>query len=129
MRYIDSAMSTNEHGHPRGTFWVRLFFTILFCGLGLWFAITGRAKFLMGGSQSQVSNARVTQVDATGFDAVAIGLVAIALGVINLALGIAGPRRIPVFWIGVAILAVPVLYGLGKVGIAIYELAVHISSS
>jgi len=91
---------------------VRLFFTILFCALGLWFAATGRAKFNLGGDDD---GRRAIHVDARGLDAAAIGAFFIGLGVVNLALGIRGDRRIAVFWIGVAIIGAAAVYGIAHV--------------
>jgi hypothetical protein len=119
---MSSTMSTEEPVRPRGTFWVRLFFTLLFCGIGLSAVVTQRANFQLGRSRSMYANKYVHQIDASGIDAIAIGVFIIAIGVINLSLGIEGPRRIPVFWLGVTLFAAPVLYALGKSAVAIYEL-------
>jgi hypothetical protein len=82
-------------------FAARLIPTLFLSALGLWFAITRSADFLIGGNiRRPYKRNRVIFVDATGWDAVAIGCVFIALGIINLALGIPDPRRIPVFWNG-----------------------------
>src|ERR1041384_5639796 len=94
-------------------FRARLIGTILLCGLGLWFALSGRAKFSLGGDPDSPHNQKhVIPVNAAGLDAIAIGTFIIGLGVINLALGIRGPRRIPVFWIGAALFLAAVLYGI-----------------
>lgn len=91
----------------------RLVGTILLCGIGLWFALTGRARFGLGGDpDSSFRRSGVVRVNATGLDAVAIGAVFVAIGIINLSIGIPGRRRIPVFWTGVALLGATLLYGL-----------------
>jgi len=92
--------------------YARLVGTTLLCGVGLWFAVTGRAKFALGGdADSSVRRHAVVHVDAAGLDAVAIGAVFVALGIINLSLGIRSRRRILVFWAGAALLAATIVYG------------------
>jgi hypothetical protein len=104
-------------------FAARLIATLFLSALGLWFAITPWADFLLGGNiRRPYKRNRVIFVDATGWDAVAIGCVFIALGIINLALGIRGPRRIPVFWVGAGLLIATILYGAAKAVIAIASL-------
>ena len=90
--------------------YVRLAFTLLFFGVGAWYAVTREARFDIGGDDN--SNRRAIHVDAHGMDAVVVGAVFVALGLLNLALGIPGEARIPVFWSGAGLLAVTVLYGV-----------------
>ena len=93
-------------------FYSRLIGTILLCGLGLWFAFTGRARFGLGGDpDNSFKRNAVVRVDAKGLDAAAIGVFCIGLGVVNLALGIRDRRRIATFWTGVALLGLSVVYG------------------
>lgn len=93
-------------------FYPRLIGTILLCTLGLWFAITGRARFGLGGDpDSTYKRNAVVRVDARGLDAAAIGVFFIGLGVVNLALGIRDQKRITTFWIGVALLGLAAAYG------------------
>ncbi|MBV9494146.1 MAG: hypothetical protein JOZ54_07865 [Acidobacteria bacterium] len=101
-------------------FYVRLFFTLLFFGYGLYWAIGQKAKFDVGGSDSGTS--RPIHVDAEGVDAVAIGVFAMGVGVINLAAGMTSRRRIPVFWAGVVVFGLPVLYAAVKAVMAIVGL-------
>lgn len=103
----------------RGEPAIRLIFTALLCGLGLYFAITQQAGFLLGGDDDFSEG---LPVDATGLDAVAIGVVFIAVGILNLALAIRGPRRIPVFWTGAGLMLASLLYGALKVLLAIMSL-------
>lgn len=86
----------------------RVFFTFLLTGVGLWYAVTGRAKFALGGDEY---GRRAIAVDARGLDAVAIGCFFIGLGIVNLALAVAGNRRIPVFWTGAGLMIAAALYG------------------
>ena len=102
----------------KGEVAIRLFFTALLCGTGLWFAITQETGFTLGGED----HSEGLYVDATGLDAVAVGVVFIAVGILNLALAIAGPRRIPVFWTGAGLLLASLLYGALKVIVAIVSL-------
>ena len=97
---------------------IRILFTVLLCGMGLWYAINQETGFLLGGE----TDTEAIHVDATGFDAVVVGAVFIAVGIINLALAIAGPRRIPVFWTGVGLLLATVVYGMLKVIVAVVSL-------
>jgi hypothetical protein len=100
--------------------YARLAGTILLCAVGLWFAVTGRAKFGLGGDPDSPSKRNaVVHVDAVGLDAVAIGAVFVALGIVNLSLGIRGPRRIPVFWAGAGLMAATFIYGAVQVALAI----------
>lgn len=104
-------------------FAARAFFTVLLCGLGLWFALSGRAKFMLGGNpDSMVRNNHVIYVDARGIDAVAIGCFFIALGIVNLALGIADRRRIPVFWAGAGLMMATFVYWIGEAVLAVVQL-------
>jgi len=97
-------------------FYPRLIGTILLCGLGLWFALTGRARFALGGdADNTFKRNAVIHVNARGVDAVAIGVFFIGLGVVNLALGIRDRRRIAVFWTGAALLCLTAVYGAVEV--------------
>lgn len=103
----------------RGEPAIRLIFTVLLCGLGLYFAITQQTGFLLGGDDDSSGG---LPVDATGLDAVAIGVAFIAVGILNLALAIPGSRRIPVFWTGAGLMLASLLYGTVKVLLAITSL-------
>lgn len=103
----------------RGEPAIRLIFTALLCGLGLYFAITQQTGFMLGGDDDFSEG---LHVDATGWDAVAIGVFFIALGILNLALAIRGSRRIPVFWAGAGVLMASLLYGMLKAALAIMSL-------
>jgi hypothetical protein len=101
-------------------FYARLAFTVLLCGLGLWFALTGHAKFMFGGDpDAALKRPGVIHVDAKGADAVAIGAFFIALGIVNLALGIRDRRRIPVFWAGAGLMIATFLYGIAQTVLAV----------
>ena len=89
--------------------------------------VTQRANFLFGGDD--YNPRRGIPVDATGLDAIAIGTAIIGAGVLNLAQGIRDRRRIAVFWLGAALFLTPVLYGLSKAALAVYQLIVEIRSS
>lgn len=102
----------------RGEPAIRVFFTVLLCGLGLYFAITQEAAFMLGGDDLSEGE----HIDAAGWDAVAIGVFFIALGILNLALAIRGSRRIPVFWTGAGLLLASLLYGLLKALLGIASL-------
>jgi hypothetical protein len=105
--------------------YTRLVGTIFLCVLGLWFALTGHAKFGLGGDpDSQYKNNHVIHVDARGADAVAIGCFFIALGVVNLALGIRDRRRIPVFWAGAGLMMATFLYAIVLMVLAVVHLFV-----
>jgi hypothetical protein len=94
--------------------------TALLCGLGLWFAVTGRARFALGGDQDSPARRNgVIHVDARGADAVAVGGFFVALGILNLAQGIRSRRRIPVFWTGAGLLCAAVLYGAVQAVLAV----------
>jgi hypothetical protein len=96
-------------------FYARLMGTILLCALGLWFAISGKAHFKLGGDPDSIYKSnQVVHVDAHGADAVAIGLFAISLGIINLALGVRDRRRIPIFWTGAGLFILTALYGVAR---------------
>jgi hypothetical protein len=90
----------------------RLAFSVVLFALATWFAVTGEARFHLGGNE--FSNRRGIAVDAHGIDAVVIGLVLAGVGLLNLALGLRGPARLPVFWTGAAALASTMLYGVVK---------------
>jgi hypothetical protein len=93
-------------------FYPRLIGTILLSGLGLWFAISGHARFGLGGDpDDSFKRDAVIHVNARGLDAVAIGVFFIGLGVVNLALGIRDRRRIATFWTGAALLCLTAVYG------------------
>ena len=64
----------------------------------------------------------------SGLDAIAIGTAVIGLGVINLALGIRSRRRIPVFWVGAALFLLPIVYGLSKFALDVYQFITGINS-
>jgi hypothetical protein len=93
--------------------YLRLVGSLLFFGLGAWYAVSGEARFQLGGDD--LSNRKAIHVNAHGMDAVAIGCVFVAAGLVNLALGLRGPARLRVFWAGVALLGAAVLYGLVNV--------------
>jgi hypothetical protein len=100
-----------NHGDRARRFsYVRLGFTLLLFGLGAWYALTGKARFDIGGDD--LSNRHAIHVDAHGMDAVVVGAVFVALGLLNLALAIPGASRIPVFWAGAGLLGATVLYGV-----------------
>lgn len=105
---------------PKPMFYVRLFFTLLFFAFGLYWAIGQRAKFDVGGSES--GSSRPIHVYAEGIDAIAIGVFAMGVGIINLAAGMRSRRRIPVFWAGVVVFALPVLYAAVKAVLAVVSL-------
>ena len=102
----------------RGEAALRLIFTLILCGYGLWVAIRQETGFTLGGEAFSEG----LHVDATGLDAVVIGVVFIAVGILNLALAIRGPRRIPVFWTGAGLMLASVLYGTVKALLAIMSL-------
>lgn len=98
----------------------RVIGTVLLCAIGLWFAVTQRAKFGLGGNpDSQYKYNKVLHVDANGLDAIAIGIFFVSLGVINLALGIHDRRRIPVFWTGAGLFLATLAYGVVLIVIAV----------
>src|SRR5262245_32746930 len=104
-------------------FYGRLLGSLFLFALGAWFVVTERATFRFGGRDNPTSASQVgIPVDASGLDAVAIGTAIIGLGVINLALGIRSRRRILVFWVGAALFLLPILYGLGKFALDVYQL-------
>ena len=92
----------------------RLLFSIPFWGLGLWMAIRQRAQFTLGGDPDSPTRRNWIPVDASGWDAIVIGLAFIAVGLLNFALGIRGPQRIPVFWLGLALLGGSAVYGIAQ---------------
>jgi hypothetical protein len=103
--------------------------SLLLFGLGGWYVATQKAYFTLGGTDGGTGTRRGTLVNATGLDAVAIGSLIIGLGVINLALGIRSQRRIPVFWVGAALFSWPVLYGLGKFALDVYQFITDVRAS
>ena len=103
--------------------------SLLLAAPGLWFAITQKANFRLGGTDGGTGTRRGTFVNATGLDAIAIGFVFIGLAVINLALGIRSRRRIPVFWLGAVLFLAPVLYGLGKFALDVYQFISDVRAS
>ena len=113
-----------EASKRRGTaFHGRLLGSLFLFALGAWFVVTQNANFRLGGRKNPTSvSQRGISVDASGLDAIAIGSAVIGLGVINLALGIRSRRRIPVFWVGAALFMLPILYGLWKFALDIYQL-------
>ncbi|HSP16048.1 MAG TPA: hypothetical protein VLV78_14985 [Thermoanaerobaculia bacterium] len=101
----------------------RLIGTILLCGIGLWFAVTGHSKFILGGDpDSPTYKKNPIYVDAHGLDAAAIGCFFISLGIINLSLGVRGPKRIPVFWAGAGLMIATFLYGIAQAVMAVVAL-------
>jgi hypothetical protein len=110
-------------------FYGRLIGSLVLFGLGGWFVITQEAQFRLGGRDGGTGSRRGTFVDATGPDAMAIGCLIVGLGVINIALGIRSQRRIPVFWLGAALFLGPVLYGLGKFALDVYQFITDVRSS
>jgi hypothetical protein len=93
----------------------RLLFSIPFWAVGLWMALRQRAEFTFGGDPDSPVRRDWIPVDASGLDAIAIGCAFIAVGIVNLAIGIRGDRRIPVFWIGVVLLAATAVYGIAQI--------------
>jgi hypothetical protein len=87
--------------------------SLLFFALGAWCALSGRAKFTLGGDD--YSNRHPIYVDAHGMDAAAIGSALVGLGLVNLALGVRGRARLRVFWAGAAVLGATLLYGISNV--------------
>ena len=110
-------------------FYGRLLGSLVLFGLGGWFVVTQEASFRLGGTDGGTGTRRGTFVDATGLDATAIGCLIIGLGVINLALGIRSGRRIPVFWVGAVLFLAPVLYGLGKFALDVYQFITDVGAS
>ena len=101
----------------------RVIGTILLCAIGLWLAVTQRAKFGLGGDpDSHYKYNQVMHVDAKGLDAIAIGTFFVALGIINLALGIRDRRRIPVFWTGAGLFLATLAYGVVLIVVAVITL-------
>jgi hypothetical protein len=97
---------------PNAEFNARALFSLIFWGVGAWFAISERAHFSLGGDDY---GRHAINVDARGWNAIAIAAVFFALGIINLAIGIRGPARIPVFWAGTALLGMTVIYGIAQI--------------
>lgn len=97
---------------PNAEFNMRVFTSLIFWGIGAWFAFAQRAHFLLGGDEY---DRHAINVDARGWDAIAIACAFVAVGIINLALGVRGPSRIPVFWTGTALLGVTILYGFAQI--------------
>jgi len=93
--------------------YARLAGSLLFFGFGAWYAISGEARFTLGGDD--YSNRHPIHVDAHGLDAIVIGCVFVGIGLVNLALGVRGRARLHVFWAGAALLGASVLYGIGNV--------------
>lgn len=90
--------------------------------LGSWFIITRHTNFLLGGRNNPTLDIdRPTLVRTSGLDAIAIGCAVIGIGVINLALGMRSRKRIPVFWVGAVLLVLPIVYGVGKFGLDVYQ--------
>lgn len=87
--------------------------SLLLFALGGWYALSGEARFTLGGDD--LSNRHPIYVDAHGLDAVVIGCVFVGLGLVNLALGVRGRARLRVFWAGAGLLGASVLYGIGNV--------------
>ena len=71
--------------------YLRLAFSLALFALAAWFAVTGEARFDLGGDE--FSNRRAIHVDARGLDAAVVGLVFAGVGLLNLALGLRGPAR------------------------------------
>ena len=104
--------------------------SLVLFAVGGWIVVTQRANFNFGGDQESLSQSRRgIPVDAGGLDAIAIGTAIIGAGVLNLAQGIRSRRRIAVFWVGAALFLAPVVYGLSKAALAVYQLIVEIRSS
>jgi hypothetical protein len=105
------AKPSQTNGHRRGEWlpYVHLAFSLLLFGMGAFYALTGEARFDLGGDDT--SNRRAIHVNAHGVDAVAIGCVFVAIGLVNLANGLRGRARLRAFWAGGALLAATVLYG------------------
>jgi hypothetical protein len=91
----------------------RLIGSVLLFAIGAWFALSGEARFTLGGDD--LSNRHPIHVDAHGLDAVAIGCVFLGLGSVNLALGVRGRARRAVFWAGAALLGAALADGLVNV--------------
>lgn len=123
MRAEGPQTSASVASKRRGTkFYGRLVGSLFLFAVGGWFVITRHANFRLGGKRDPTSALqRGTLVDAAGLDAIAIGCAVIGLGVINLALGIRSRRRIPIFWAGAALFVLPILYGLWKFALDVYQ--------
>lgn len=80
--------------------------SLMFFGLGSYWIATGKAHFTLGGddSKSAAEDRHDVQVRAKGREAYALGLGAYGLGVLVLAQGMRSDRRIPVFFLGLALL-------------------------
>ena len=101
----------------------RLVPLVLLGGLGLWFALSGRAHFKLGGSDfSESAERRAIPVDARGLDAVAIGCALLALGILGMAQGTRDATRIPIFWTGATLLLATIAYGIVNVVRAVVAL-------
>ncbi len=86
----------------------RMVASVLLFGFAAYWILGQDATFSLGGRRTTHG----IQVDAHGWDAVAIGLVPLGLGIVNLALGLRGRARIPVFWCGASILGLSLIYGI-----------------
>jgi hypothetical protein len=107
----------------------RIVASVLLFALGGWYVVTQEAHFRLGGRTGGTGSRRGTFVDATGVDAVAIGTFIISLGVINLALGMRSERRKAVFWVGAALFLLPIVYGLGKVALDVFQFVNDVRTS
>jgi hypothetical protein len=90
--------------------YVRIAFSVLLFGMGAYYALTGEARFDIGGDDN--SNRHAIHVNAHGLDAVVIGGVFVAIGLVNLALALRGRGRLRAFWAGAVLLGATVLYGV-----------------
>ena len=90
--------------------YLRIAFSVLLFGMGAYYALTGEARFDIGGDDN--SNRHAIHVNAHGLDAVVVGGVFVAIGLVNLALGLRGRGRLRAFWAGAALLAGTVVYGV-----------------
>lgn len=87
---------------------------------GLWVALTQRARFDIGGSDTGTS--RHIHVNAEGLDAIAIGGFIMGLGLAGIVQHMSSAARRPLAFVAIAMMGVPILYSVFLIVRAVWRL-------
>jgi len=95
---------------------------------GLWIAVTGRARFDVGGSEHGTS--RPVRIDAEGLDAIVIGIFIMGIGLLGVVQYMTGKRalRLPLAYLALTMVGGSLLYGGALAARALWRLGAEIAS-
>jgi hypothetical protein len=111
--------------HPKPEFLTSVIGSVFLFALGGWFAITQKANFTIGGTDTR----RGSLIDLEGPGAIALGTAIIGVGIMNIAFGMVTDRRKTVFWVGAALFLIPLIYGVGLFVLDVYQFITSVMTS